>query len=283
VSGAGQKHHYIPVFYLKQWRGPDGRLYEYSRPYNIVKAKPVHPDGTGYVRGLYAIEGLPPEAANVLETQFLKPVDGSAAEALQALAHGEPFTRPAQMRTAWCRFVLSLMLRFPEALEQMKVQLRANVEKVYAETRTESDPPTFDEYERLHNTGELARLHGKLLIDLMLSSKMSRLIFRMHWGVMEFRRYQHTLLTSDRPVATNILPLQGNHICIPIGPTKMFFASETEKGEQDFQHLDPKLVMQASNDMTVRRASRYVYGRDNKQVRFVENRLAGQSRASFGF
>jgi hypothetical protein len=24
------RHHYIPVFYLKKWTGPDGRLCEYS-------------------------------------------------------------------------------------------------------------------------------------------------------------------------------------------------------------------------------------------------------------
>ena len=51
----------------------------------VVKPKMVHPDGTGYVRGLYAIEGLPEETANVLETLFLKPADGLAAEALQAV------------------------------------------------------------------------------------------------------------------------------------------------------------------------------------------------------
>jgi uncharacterized protein DUF4238 len=38
----GEKHHYIPVFYLKQWAGADGRLCQYSRPYNRVKPKRVH-------------------------------------------------------------------------------------------------------------------------------------------------------------------------------------------------------------------------------------------------
>src|SRR5580692_1218431 len=52
AAGKGDKHHYIPVFYSKEWAGPDGRLCEYSRPYDVVKPKRVHPDGTGYVRGL---------------------------------------------------------------------------------------------------------------------------------------------------------------------------------------------------------------------------------------
>src|SRR5712691_4401578 len=126
-----QKHHYIPVFYLKQWGGPDGRLCEYSRPHNAVRPRLVHPDGTGYLRGLYAIEGLPPETMNVIETKLLKPTDGLAADALKALAEGREFAKPTQMRTAWCRFILSLMLRFPEALAEMKKQLRNNVQKAY--------------------------------------------------------------------------------------------------------------------------------------------------------
>jgi hypothetical protein len=32
------KHHYIPVFYLKQWTNRDGILCEYSRKYKEVKA-----------------------------------------------------------------------------------------------------------------------------------------------------------------------------------------------------------------------------------------------------
>jgi hypothetical protein len=51
--GKGEKHHYIPQFYLNRWAGTDGRLCEYSRPYDIVKPKFVHPSGTGYERGLY--------------------------------------------------------------------------------------------------------------------------------------------------------------------------------------------------------------------------------------
>jgi len=42
------KHHYIPVFYLKQWAGVDGRVCEFSKPYDRVKPRRAHPDGTAY-------------------------------------------------------------------------------------------------------------------------------------------------------------------------------------------------------------------------------------------
>jgi hypothetical protein len=95
MPSENEKHHYLPVFYLKQWAGTDGRLCEFSRPYKSVEPRRTHPDGTGYVRGLYKIEGLPPQTMNVIETKFLKPADGLASDALKALAADKPFAKPA--------------------------------------------------------------------------------------------------------------------------------------------------------------------------------------------
>jgi hypothetical protein len=59
----GDKHHYLPKFYLKQWAtGLDGRLCEFSMPYDTVKPKRVHPDGTGYEPDLYNFNTLPAPA-----------------------------------------------------------------------------------------------------------------------------------------------------------------------------------------------------------------------------
>jgi hypothetical protein len=58
------KHHYIPVFYLKQWAQTDGQICEFSRPYKEVKPRRTYPDGTGYVRGLYTFRELSAEMRN---------------------------------------------------------------------------------------------------------------------------------------------------------------------------------------------------------------------------
>jgi hypothetical protein len=268
----GEKHHYIPVFYLKQWAGADGRLCQYSRPYNQVKPKRVHPDGTGYVRGLYAIDDTDPAIVNAVETMFLKPSDGLAHEALHYLLREQPFPKP-QMRTSWSRFVLSLMIRYPEAVAIMKTQLRANVEKVYLETKKPEDPPSFAEYEASIKTNELARLHGKLIMDLMQDSRMGRLIFGMHWGVVKFSRHQHTLLTSDRPIASNIFPISANHLCLPMSPTGLFFACDTQRAENEFRQLDPAHIMLTVNNAVASQGHTYVYGTDDTQLRFVANRF----------
>jgi hypothetical protein len=273
MGAKGEKHHYLPVFYLKQWAGPNGQLCEYRRPYREVKPRRVHPDGTGYVRGLYAIEGLPPETANVIETQFLKPADGLAAEAMRALTNDQPFAKPAEMRTSWSRFVLSLLLRYPESIEEMKRRLRENVERMYAATKKETDPPTFKEYEALHGTDDMLRLHGRMLLDLMQDSKMGRMIFGMHWGVVTFAQQSHTFLTSDRPVITNIFSVGGNHMCLPIGPYKMFFACEDQQSQEALKQIDSKNIIRRMNDTIVKKAYKCVYGLNDSQLRFVENRL----------
>jgi hypothetical protein len=269
----GQKHHFIPVFYLKQWMGPKKTVCEFSRPYDRVKTRSPHPDGTGYVRGLYAIDDLDPKVVNAIEDMFLKPSDGMAAEALQCLLREVPFTHPTRMRHAWTRFLLSLLIRYPEAVVQMKRQLRENVEQIYHRTRQPDEPETFAEYEAKLGTNELARVHGKLMMDLMLDSKMGRLIFGMHWGVVAFTSHRHELLTSDRPVVSNEFSISANHMCLPISPTMLFVACATEQAEKEFRALDAGHVMKVMNDLVASRARTYVWGRDASQLRFVENRL----------
>jgi hypothetical protein len=63
----------------------------------------------------------------------------------------------------------------------------------------------------------------------------------------------------------------------------MFFPSQTEDGEREFRRLDPKAVMRLSNDTVARRASRLVLSKDDRQLRFVENRLGRQPKIGVGF
>ena len=278
------KHHYIPVFYLQQWADGRSRLIEFSRqgPAQAVKPRPTSPTGTGYVRGLYRMEDIDPNVVNAIETLFLKPSDGLAAEALQCFVEEREFPRPGPMRTSWSRFMLSLMLRYPEAVEHMKAQLRASVQKMYLQTRRPEEPETFAEYEALHGThAYMARIHGKLLMDLMQDSRMGRLIFGMHWGVLKCKNYTHNLLTSDRPIVSNVFPLSANHLCLPISPEHVFVACATPQAETEFMRLDPLGVMLTMNDAVARQAKTYVWNTDHRQLRFVKNRM-GKSNGAVG-
>jgi hypothetical protein len=51
-------HHHQPIFYLKGWCRPDGKVIRYSRPNGReVKSSPITPKNTGYEPRLYSLEG----------------------------------------------------------------------------------------------------------------------------------------------------------------------------------------------------------------------------------
>src|SRR5437879_9439677 len=77
------KHHYVPIFYLKQWTNfSDKMLCEYKQRYTGVLPRRVFPDQTGYVHGLYSVPGLPKEDEQYVETKHMSAVDSRAALAL---------------------------------------------------------------------------------------------------------------------------------------------------------------------------------------------------------
>ena len=47
MKNEGDKHHYLPVFYLKSWTGADGRLCEFSRPYTLKPGQVMPAKGAG--------------------------------------------------------------------------------------------------------------------------------------------------------------------------------------------------------------------------------------------
>jgi Protein of unknown function (DUF4238) len=76
------KHHYVPVFYQKLFAASDGLLWVYDR--KLKSCKPLHPLAVCFQNDLYAFEDT--SAPNqIVETQFLSVVDGSASAAFKKL------------------------------------------------------------------------------------------------------------------------------------------------------------------------------------------------------
>jgi Protein of unknown function (DUF4238) len=82
-------HHYLPVFYLKQWCGADGKVARYYRPYRDVVASARIPENTGYEPNLNTLEGFPTELRASIETHYMGPViDTPAYDALALASRG---------------------------------------------------------------------------------------------------------------------------------------------------------------------------------------------------
>lgn len=105
-----QDNHFIPEFYLHQWTNAEsGQLCELSRPYDRAKSKRRYPSGTGFETGLYDLPALG-EHAGWLEDRFFRRVDQDAFHAHQLLLNGET-EMSLELRTAWTRFLMSLINR----------------------------------------------------------------------------------------------------------------------------------------------------------------------------
>jgi hypothetical protein len=279
----GGKHHYIPKFYLKQWAVSEGQLCEFRQSYKIVRHRMTYPDGTGYVRGLYTFDGLPPQAADFLETKFFMRADAHAKVALdQLLAHNVDLIEP--YKNAWSRFIMTLIYRNPETIARLRQIVIDGLPKELEELRSKwqaarraSDPLEFDEYKASFADRNLQGFTLTFLRKIMDSEQVGGLLNAMRWAVLTFNRSCYSLLTSDRPyVMTNGIGKEDGHIVVPISPTTIFIAARNQKTMQQIlsvcndenMRMDEKL-----NNIVARQSHRFVYATNAAQLSFVSTRL----------
>lgn len=278
------RHHYVPIFYLKRWAGADGRLCEYSCPYRQTKAKRKHPAATGYVDGLYTVPDLPPEQAQYVEKQFMQKIDDWAARAVAVMLRGDSKSSDidARMKIGWARFLYSLIIRTPERLQIMQKQSNEtspleSIEKIrddYSNLRGPDDPEKFDEYKERLSANPLKVPAQRILTTLLNSKRVILEIANMQWTTANVASAKHTMLTSDRPIImSNGLSQWDAHIAIPLSPQCLFFAVKTDEMRRQITSMSRDQMVEVANNKVAEQAVRYVYGTDDRQLRFGANRL----------
>ncbi|AKH99364.1 Protein of unknown function (DUF4238) [Hoeflea sp. IMCC20628] len=226
------KHHFVPSFFLERWAAHDGNLIQFSRPFGPeLKSKPVHPNATAFELRLYSIGGLPDDLAQEVETEFFSLVDYQAAEALQRLEKGE--TLEGKPRSAWAKFLFTLMTRMPSDIRQYKLISDQLAERILPKFRI-----FYDEYMQASETRDFDELVNQVAANFTNRSilKMRSIMNNRHhidaisafeWKVIDTSSARHELLTSDRPIIhTNVFGHAHSHIVLPIGPNKVFLAAK---------------------------------------------------------
>ena len=282
-SNPPQKHHYIPAFYLRRWVAADRKVTEFTRPVtNKIAIKRVTPEYTGFQDRLYELKGYEARLAQQVEEKFFKVVDGWAAQSLDLLERFEDRAPwDAHRRSAWSRFILSLLLRCPEDIDIFRSTWREDFERTdadqelrYQEVRGPEDPETFAEFLANQPLTLKERHQFQILLSLVDHAEVGGKINAMEWRVLRMPDHAPTLLTSDRPVIrTNGLAQKGGHLALPIGPKLLFLASHDPDFLQAILQEDQVKLAKESNRNVVESASRFVYGIDDKQRRFIQNRM----------
>jgi Protein of unknown function (DUF4238) len=118
------RHHYVPQFLLRPWAETtsDERVQVFRLDLGMLRSDRHATKYTGYENDLWAlsvdaIAGLEKQA---IETRFLRYVDNLAARVLQKLDEQglESLTRDDRMD--WVRFLMSLRLRQPNLVLQLR-------------------------------------------------------------------------------------------------------------------------------------------------------------------
>lgn len=279
---APRKHHYCPVFYLKQWTGNDDRLCEYKGLPGQVVTKRTFPDGTGYERDLYRIGGYPEVLAQQFESKFLRMVDTDAKHALDKIISGDQTPWNPKMRSAWVRFILSLRFRNPEAVHLLKSHMdqiwKAATDRLradYDKRRLPTDPKTFEEYIALTKPNAPHLSAFSILEQIIDNAELGPTLFHMDWTKISLGDSKHSLLTSDRPLNGPYgLASKDAYIVLPIGPKTLFIAAHDDRATKQLSATNADRVVRAMNDIVVRQARKFVWGIDDSQHRFVEKRIS---------
>jgi uncharacterized protein DUF4238 len=278
------RHHYIPIFYLERWASNDGQLTEFCRRYKGVEARPTHPRGTGYVRGLYRLPDAPSGEEYIIETDLMSDIDSWASRALdRMMTEGrDPGKLHRRMALGWCQFLYSLIVRNPEHLARIKEKLQTldslevleSIRSDYPNLRRPEDPEKFDEYKAAFKLNPIDVPETRVLPVLLKSKRVISVLASFQWRTATVNSARYPLLTSDRPIImSNGLGRPDAHIVLPISPRRLFIATKDEQTFQDIASTSVDVLARTVNNQVAQQAYTYVYGVDDKQLRFVANRL----------
>jgi hypothetical protein len=261
-------HHYLSVFYLSRWEGSDGRICRFSRPYgDTVKAGRVAPKGTAFEPRLYETKGLPPEHAQIMETDFMAKIDNDAANALTLLEKGSSVIELSdEARNSWSRFLVAQMLRTPRDISQLKSSVEQVWNRVsqplwesYAAKRSPKEPATLEEF--------WAQLNPAYADELALSVA--------HWCVLDVPEGCDSLLTSDNPVwMTATLVGADDFLLVAIGPRRLFVAAVEPDTLCRIQAQRRCELVKIINKITVQHADRFVYGKTEDALPLVQEHMS---------
>ncbi|MGZ9111819.1 MAG: DUF4238 domain-containing protein [Rhodoplanes sp.] len=277
-------HHFIPIFYLKKWSGPDGKLIQYSRPYpGKFSAKAVGPRATGFEHDLYAFPDLPAELAQFLEMNFLARTDELASMVHAKLLAGNAAPWTPETRSAWSRFVINFLIRHPHPFAEIRAVAHDSwlkpdniTQQEYEKLKHPGDPPTFEEWVLAQGNHLADRIRIRLIQGAMDNEPAGAKLNAMRWDVLDLSKSKFRLLTSDWPLYREING-ESKLLALPISPTALFTAVTQAATIEKMRTGKPDDVVRRINMGVVSAARLYVYSSDRSQDRFVMNRMSSQA------
>lgn len=270
-----KKHHYIPQFYLSGWCASDGRVVYYRRvPGRVVEGR-IAPRSTGFEENLYTLAHLHESVRQAVETEVTADVDNRASVALRKMtAARSAQTLTPDERRAWSQFIVSLPIRNPEAVADIKqTPTRSVMERAFATAKQQcpewaGEGDVHAAFEGRVDDDHLSRFvsanYGLMIIsELMRNPDYHRIILDMHWWVADLAAAGISLITADRPYKTfRSIRHPRCLIYVPIGPKLAFYASPDPNKKKQLLGQPPKFIVKTMNRTLAMLAAKFIYAAD---------------------
>jgi len=274
-------HHFIPAFYLSQWAGRDGKLFEYTIKHHKLIAKAVGPKSTGHESHLYSFLELPPDTAQFVEDEFFRYADQTACLALEMHLGKSSRQWTSELLSAWSRFVVAIHLRHPDAMPELRAAAvsiwNASADAFqakYEHIRDPADPSTFDEHIALIDPLIPVKARVNMIIKSFDNENLGSHINRMKWATVDLSASPDRLLLSDRPVEFFRTKEPNGILSIPISPTKLFVAVNDAAILARIREANPRAVVHGINKYVVSRARKFVWATNRASHRFIANHMS---------
>jgi hypothetical protein len=210
-------------------------------------------------------------------------VDEPASRALKVILDGDYSRMTPELQVAWTRFLMSLMFRTPHIIDYItkaaERNLRRNLQvnpEYYQSVRTQTHPPTLIEFVERYTPALFSGAGKSFLPGIIDNPKTGNTILKMGWWTwtLDNKRHFPDLLTSDSPVfRSHGLQDEQCVIALPISSRRAFFATRNLATLNAVMAHGVARVAKEMNASMANQAQKYVFGFDDRHLRFVERRL----------
>ena len=282
-------HHFVPKFLLRAWSegASDGMFQEFRLDIDGLPTKRRVPKATAFKDNLFAL--TKPEVAGMsqqaIETDLMSRIDNYAAPVrVKMEQHGLKRLSNTE-RQHWVRFLLSLRVRQPEIISQIRTEgthnLRQNLldaPEQYEALAEEDDALTLDEWVEQHYPGLIENFGLSCIPKLVDNREVGTKILYLRWWLWDFCNAKHEPILADNPcIFTGDIDAPELIVALPISPTKAFLATRGDLTAAKLRQQSPSTLVVKLNESSVLQARERVYARTDAPKRFIENRLTSRA------
>jgi len=212
VNTEGQRHHFVPQFYLRAWNEPGtGLLWKYERDVRgRLRASKRSAKSMAYQHGLYSgsHDGVGLSMPVELEHGFFAQLDKDASVVHQKLLTCDIDVLSDCDRRTWALFLNSLIERTPDRISALRDLAADAPDQAIAELRrTHAASMAAPVIQRiLHGLNKEAYVRNAVLasrVNATVDQPFLCYLANMTWVTLDSGPGEHHFLTSDNPLVVN--------------------------------------------------------------------------------